>query len=65
MSVSTYFDTMDYGPAPESDKDARAWLASHEASFGHFIAGRFTQPGGQLEDLDPASGKRLAHLTQG
>ncbi|ALU88037.1 aldehyde dehydrogenase family protein [Herbaspirillum rubrisubalbicans] len=65
MSVSTYFDTMDYGPAPESDKDARAWLASHEASFGHFIGGRFTRPGAQLEDVDPASGKLLAHLTQG
>ncbi|AON53253.1 aldehyde dehydrogenase family protein [Herbaspirillum seropedicae] len=65
MSVSTYFDTMDYGPAPESDKDARAWLASHEASFGHFIAGRFTQPKADLDDIDPASGKLLAHLSQG
>ncbi len=65
MSVSTYFDTMDYGPAPESDKDARAWLASHEASFGHFIGGRFTLPGAQLDDLEPATGKLLAHLTQG
>lgn len=65
MSVSTYFDSMDYGPAPESDQDARAWLASHEASFGHFIAGRFTIPGAQLEDHEPATGKLLAHLTQG
>ena len=28
-SVARYFDTMDYGPAPESDTDARQWLARH------------------------------------
>lgn len=42
MSVSHYFDTMDYGPALESDLDARAWLARHPDGFGHFIGGAFT-----------------------
>ncbi|REM66413.1 hypothetical protein DSI38_13670, partial [Mycobacterium tuberculosis] len=41
-SVARYFDTMDYGPAPESDTDAREWLARHAEGFGHFIDGRFT-----------------------
>lgn len=43
MSVADYFDTMDYGPAPEADGDARAWIAKHDANFGHFIDGKFVQ----------------------
>ena len=34
---------MDYGPAPESAEHVLAWLKAHEAGFGHFINGRFTQ----------------------
>ena len=65
MSVATYFETMDYGPAPESEKDARAWLAAHAAGFGHYINGVFTAPSAHsFEDLDPASGKFLAHISQ-
>jgi aldehyde dehydrogenase (NAD+) len=41
MSVADYFDTMDYGPAPEADSEARAWIAKHEGTFGHFIGGAF------------------------
>ena len=41
MSVAEYFDTMDYGPAPEADGMAREWLASHGGTFGHFINGQF------------------------
>ena len=26
MTVARYFDEMNYGPAPEADTDARAWL---------------------------------------
>jgi aldehyde dehydrogenase (NAD+) len=35
---------MDYGPAPEADGEARAWIAKHGAAFGHFIDGQFVQP---------------------
>jgi aldehyde dehydrogenase (NAD+) len=31
MSVADYFDTMDYGPAPEADGEARAWMEKHDA----------------------------------
>ena len=41
MSVAHYFDTMDYGPAPESDGEARAWLARHDKGFRHFIGGEW------------------------
>ncbi|MGK5023756.1 aldehyde dehydrogenase family protein [Janthinobacterium sp. RB2R34] len=67
MSVSHYFDTMDYGPAPESDTDARAWLARHSDGFGHFINGAFTPAtaGSLFDTNEPATGKPLARITQG
>ncbi|MFQ3456440.1 aldehyde dehydrogenase family protein [Bradyrhizobium sp. UFLA01-814] len=67
MSVANYFETMEYGPAPEADGEARAWLARHGATFGHFIAGRFTAPhaGKHLNTTEPATGKTLARIAQG
>ena len=65
MSVAEYFDTMDYGPAPESDAEARAWLASHQASFGHFINGDFGAAAKQFESHEPATGKFLAKIAEG
>ena len=66
MSVSDILETMDYGPAPESDTGARAWLAQHDARFGHFIGGEFTAPGSALFDSrNPATGETLAQVSQG
>ena len=67
MSVASYFETMEYGSAPEADGEARAWLARHGATFGHFIAGRFTAPhaGKHLTTTEPATGKTLARIAQG
>ena len=58
---------MEYGPAPESDKPARAWIARHEASFGHFIGGAWTKPakGARFDVIDPATGRVLAKVAQG
>jgi aldehyde dehydrogenase (NAD+) len=66
-SVARYFDTMDYGPAPESDTDARQWLSRHAEGFGHFIGGRFTaaSAGAHFDTAEPASGQRLARIAQG
>jgi aldehyde dehydrogenase (NAD+) len=65
MSVAHYFDTMDYGPAPESDSEARAWLARHYKGFRHFIGGEWVNGKGHFETLEPATGKVLARLSQG
>lgn len=67
MSVAHYYDTMDYGPAPESDGEARAWLRKHAAEFGHFIGGAFVAPreGTYFADFEPATGKTLASIAQG
>jgi aldehyde dehydrogenase (NAD+) len=66
-SVARYFDTMDYGPAPESDTDARQWLSRHAEGFGHFIGGRFTaaSAGPHFDTAEPATGQRLAAIAQG
>ncbi len=65
MSVAHYFDTMDYGPAPESDAEARAWLARHDMGFRHFIGGEWINGRTHFDTLEPATGKVLARLSQG
>jgi aldehyde dehydrogenase (NAD+) len=64
-SVAEIFETMAYGPAPESDKPARQWLAQHDGKFGQFVGGRWTEPGELFDVADPATGKLLARVTQG
>ena len=63
--VAELFQSMDYGPAPESDAEARAWLAAHEATFGHFVAGKWTTPGKTFAVIDPSTNAPLAKVTQG
>ena len=65
MSVAEYFDSMDYGPAPESDAEVRAWLAFHNSAFGHFIGGAFVAGARQFETREPATGKLLATCANG
>ncbi|HEY3599853.1 MAG TPA: aldehyde dehydrogenase family protein [Paraburkholderia sp.] len=67
MSVAEYFSSMEYGPAPEDDQPARAWLAQHEARFGHFVGGAWRAPaaGEHFASHEPASGRLLAQIAQG
>jgi aldehyde dehydrogenase (NAD+) len=61
--IRDILNTMDYGPAPEDDKDVRAWLARHQDGFGHFIGGRFTRPGAKTFEVhNPANGETLARV---
>jgi aldehyde dehydrogenase (NAD+) len=66
MDVSKIMESMEYGPAPESDAPAREWLAAHKAGFGHFLAGKLTQPDAEtFESRNPANGELLALVSQG
>ena len=65
MTVKEIFDSMSYGPAPESNAEALAWLAKHNSTFGHFIDGRFTSPEGTFATRNPATGAELALVSQG
>jgi aldehyde dehydrogenase (NAD+) len=63
--IADILKTMDYGPSPEASDAVRAWLEAHKAGFGHFIGGAFTAPGELFDAHDPATGARLARVTQG
>ncbi|AML51379.1 aldehyde dehydrogenase family protein [Falsihalocynthiibacter arcticus] len=65
MTVKEIFDTMEYGPAPESASEALAWLVDRGDSFGHFINGAFTKPGKGFPSKNPANGETLAIISQG
>ncbi|TCD16091.1 aldehyde dehydrogenase family protein [Oricola cellulosilytica] len=61
--IRNILKTMEYGPAPEDDKDVRAWLANHEQGFGHFIGGAFTPAKGKTFTVhNPANGEKLAEV---
>src|SRR5690348_4822520 len=64
-SVLEIFESLDYGPAPESDKEALSWLGKHERVFGHFIGGRWTDPGETFDVINPATRATLARVSQG
>jgi len=64
MTVKEIFETMDYGPAPESAGDALAWIVDQGAAFGHFIDGAWTAPRKDFQSSNPANGETLADLTQ-
>ena len=64
MTVKEIFDTMEYGPAPESAAEALAWLVDQGDRFGHFINGTFTAPSDGFESRNPATGEVLATLSQ-
>jgi aldehyde dehydrogenase (NAD+) len=63
-SIQDILKTMDYGPSPESQKEALAWLAQHERRFGLFINNAWSAPGSTFASFNPADGKELAQLTQ-
>ena len=39
MNILDRYHAMDYGPAPESDKDVRAWIKTHAKGLGLYING--------------------------
>jgi aldehyde dehydrogenase (NAD+) len=62
-TVAEIFKTMEYGPAPESDKEALAWLGKHEGTFGHYIGGAWTTPGKTFDVINPATSQVIARVT--
>jgi aldehyde dehydrogenase (NAD+) len=65
-TVSDVLDSMDYGPAPESNSIVKEWLAAHAKGFGHFIGGKFvTSAAARLDVFNPANSEKLGTVPQG
>ena len=66
MNIPDIFDTMEYGPAPESAAEALAWLDSHNRRFDLFIGGKFRTATSDeyFKTSNPADGQHLAEISQ-
>ena len=64
-TAAEVFQTMEYGPAPEGDQQARNWLGKFEKVFGHYINGDWTEPGETFDVINPANREVLARVSHG
>ena len=66
MDVAEIFETLEYGPAPESTREAMQWLDRFDRRFGLFIDGEWQMPrdAEMFETANPATGKPIAQVTQ-
>lgn len=67
MTIKEIYQTMEYGPAPESNKESIEFLESHKRKFGHFINGKWIRPssGEYFESISPATKEQLAQIAEG
>ncbi len=65
MTTAEIFETMDYGPAPESAAEALQWLADRGGIAGHFIGGQWGPLRDDFPSNNPATGEKLAGITKG
>jgi aldehyde dehydrogenase (NAD+) len=65
--IAEIFQTMEYGPAPESASIVEAWLDARGRRFDHFIGGKWVAPsdGEYFETASPAHARVLAQVAQG
>ena len=67
MSIAEIFETMEYGPAPESASPAMKWLDERDRTMKHFIDGEWREPGDgeRFDTTNPANAGVLARIAQG
>ncbi|HEX6309821.1 MAG TPA: aldehyde dehydrogenase family protein [Longimicrobiales bacterium] len=66
MKVADIFESLEYGPAPESAAPANEWLDARARRFGLFIDGVWRDPasGEYFETVNPGTARRLADIAQ-
>lgn len=66
QNVAEAYDQLDYGVAPESDKEARAWISKHEGCLPVYINGEFIKSDGRdtLDVVNPYDNKVLIKIQQ-
>jgi len=65
-TIAEIFETLEYGPAPESADPALAWLEERGREVLPFIGGDFRRPasGEWFETMNPATAQPLARVAQ-
>ena len=65
-TVREIFETMEYGPAPETADLALSWLEKHQRTFHPFINGEFASftDESYFESVSPRNGQSLARIVQ-
>ena len=64
MKIKEIFKTMDYGPAPESSKEAIDFLEKHDRKFQLFINGKWEKPTSKkyFFSVNPSNKEKLAKI---
>ncbi len=64
MKVKDIFDTMSYGPAPESEQMAMDWLKAHGPKLKQYINGKWVAPLSKkyMASRNPCSNRKLADV---
>ncbi|WP_052594346.1 aldehyde dehydrogenase family protein [Aureispira sp. CCB-QB1] len=64
MSIKKIFETMEYGPAPESTKAAFDWLNTHNNKFGYYCNGKWETPSTKtyFPTINPSNQEVLAEI---
>jgi aldehyde dehydrogenase (NAD+) len=66
MNVLEIYNSMEYGPAPESNKESEAFLEAHKRKFPLYINGKWTKPasGAYFDTINPATREHLAQIAE-
>jgi aldehyde dehydrogenase (NAD+) len=66
MSIAEIFETLEYGPAPESASPAVRWLEERDGKARLFIDGEWREPeaGEWFDTVNPATNRPLAQVAQ-
>jgi aldehyde dehydrogenase (NAD+) len=66
MKVNEIFETMEYGPAPETSKFAEEWFDTHDRKFNLYINGQWVEPKSNkyYETINPANKEVIAECAE-
>ena len=66
MKIKEIYETMVYGPAPESADQANEFLDSHDRTFQLYINGQWKKPSSKkyFDSINPSNKKKLAKIAE-
>ncbi|MFZ1751169.1 MAG: aldehyde dehydrogenase family protein, partial [Saprospiraceae bacterium] len=66
MNIKEIYQTMEYGPAPESNKESIDFIESHQGKFQLFIDGKWEKPasGVYFDSINPSTTEKLAQIAE-